>query len=221
MSISDIPENQTQRIARREHGLAAAKEVKVTGGRPQGGFDVSAIILHPKAVGLVSQDALRYAKEAQQTPDQDALGPTHVIDDPDGTNEQQNEAFAKLKVALMNIDNSSGAPEGAESAYTSTADGGDEVGDKRGLSAAEKLKYLLLPARERIHAEVLDEMGITENQYESMPFEDRVKIDKVVADRLQLDNKALATQHDDSQQTLLSALPRQNLGTESSVAKDL
>ncbi|OLS63564.1 hypothetical protein [Pseudomonas putida] len=83
----------------------------------------------------------------------------------------QDEAFAKLKVALQNTDSSS-VSESDEGTSTTR-------------SAAQEFRdYMALSPEEKIRLKMLNELGLTEEDYEALPPEKKDAIDKQIAQRL-------------------------------------
>ncbi len=82
----------------------------------------------------------------------------------------QDEAFAKLKVALQN----SAADESAESGSTTASSAVQEFRD-----------YMALSPEEKIRLKMLNELGLTEEDYEALPPEKKDAIDKQIAQRMQ------------------------------------
>lgn len=90
----------------------------------------------------------------------------------------QDEAFAKLKVALQNIDTST-ADDDDSSAVDASAKG------TTGTSAAEQFReYMSLSPAEKIRLKMLSELGLTEEDYEALPAEKKEKIDLAIAQRI-------------------------------------
>lgn len=82
----------------------------------------------------------------------------------------QDEAFAKLKVALQNADSS--VSESGESTSTTR-------------SAAQEFRdYMALSPEEKIRLKMLNELGLTEEDYQALPPEKKDAIDKQIAQRL-------------------------------------
>ncbi|MDR0280835.1 MAG: hypothetical protein LBJ37_23455 [Paucimonas sp.] len=88
----------------------------------------------------------------------------------------QDEAFAKLKVVLQN----SGSTESSE-----TASLGESDSTVKGTSAAQQFRdYMALSPEEKIRLKMLNELGLTEEDYEALPPEKKDAIDKQIAQRL-------------------------------------
>ena len=88
----------------------------------------------------------------------------------------QDEAFAKLKVVLQN----SGSSESDESTSV-TASGASTTGS----SAAQEFRdYMALSPAEKIRLKMLNELGLTEDDYEALPPEKKEKIDLAIAQRI-------------------------------------
>ena len=77
----------------------------------------------------------------------------------------QDEAFAKLKVALDNTGSSAGAAKSS--------------------AAQEFSDYMSLSPEEKIHQKMLTDMGLTQEEYEALPPVQKEAIDKQVAQQLQ------------------------------------
>lgn len=85
----------------------------------------------------------------------------------------QDEAFAKLKVALQN--------SASESAGVSESDEGTPTT----RSAAQEFRdYMALSPEEKIRLKMLNELGLTEEDYEALPPEKKDAIDKQIAERM-------------------------------------
>ncbi|HCN46404.1 MAG TPA: hypothetical protein DIT18_12720 [Pseudomonas sp.] len=85
----------------------------------------------------------------------------------------QDEAFAKLKVALQN--------SASESAGISESDEGTPTT----RSAAQEFRdYMALSPEEKIRLKMLNELGLTEEDYEALPPEKKDAIDKQIAERM-------------------------------------
>ncbi|OCT25798.1 hypothetical protein [Pseudomonas putida] len=97
-----------------------------------------------------------------------------------GSTSQQNaedarqEAFAKLKVALQNPD--IGARQQASSAKPAASNALQEFRDYMSKSPAEKIKE-----------KILQELGMTEEDYNALPPEKKQKIDEQIAQRMKED----------------------------------
>ena len=94
----------------------------------------------------------------------------------------QDEAFAKLKVALQNA----GASETGTSVETGDA---ASLTEKPGTpvtpSAAQEFRdYMALSPEEKIRLKMLNELGLTEEDYEALPPEKKDAIDKQIAQRM-------------------------------------
>ncbi|WP_095156907.1 hypothetical protein [Pseudomonas sp. Irchel 3E13] len=88
----------------------------------------------------------------------------------------QDEAFAKLKVVLQN----SGSSESDESTGV-TASGASTTSS----SAAQEFRdYMALSPAEKIRLKMLNELGLTEEDYEALPPEKKEKIDLAIAQRI-------------------------------------
>lgn len=88
----------------------------------------------------------------------------------------QDEAFAKLKVVLQN----SGSSESDESTGV-TASGASTTTS----SAAQEFRdYMALSPAEKIRLKMLNELGLTEDDYEALPPEKKEKIDLAIAQRI-------------------------------------
>lgn len=86
----------------------------------------------------------------------------------------ENEAYAKLKVQLQNI---------------------DALGTDEPQSAAEAFhEYMALTPEEKIRQKMLNELGLTLEDYEALPPEQKDAIDKLIAERMQneTEQKSLA-----------------------------
>lgn len=87
----------------------------------------------------------------------------------------QDEAFAKLKVALQNSGSSTTEGVGESAEGSSTA-----------RSAAQEFRdYMALSPEEKIRLKMLNELGLTEEDYEALPPEKKDAIDKQIAQRMQ------------------------------------
>lgn len=96
----------------------------------------------------------------------------------------QDEAFAKLKVALQNIDTST-ADDDDSSAVGASAKGTTGTTGTTGTSAAEQFReYMSLSPAEKIRLKMLSELGLTEEDYEALPAEKKEKIDLAIAQRI-------------------------------------
>ncbi|MFJ4371537.1 hypothetical protein ACIP1T_02825 [Pseudomonas japonica] len=88
----------------------------------------------------------------------------------------QDEAFAKLKVVLQN----SGSTASSETA--SLSESGSTV---KTTSAAQEFRdYMALSPEEKIRLKMLNELGLTEEDYEALPPEKKEAIDKQIAQRM-------------------------------------
>ena len=88
----------------------------------------------------------------------------------------QDEAFAKLKVVLQN----SGSSESDESTGV-TASGASTTTS----SAAQEFRdYMALSPAEKIRLKMLNELGLTEDDYEALPPEKKEQIDLAIAQRI-------------------------------------
>gem|GEM_PF-1116837 len=86
----------------------------------------------------------------------------------------QDEAFAKLKVALQN----SGSNESASVSES-------EEGTPTTRTAAQEFRdYMALSPEEKIRLKMLNELGLTEEDYEALPPEKKDAIDKQIAQRM-------------------------------------
>ncbi|WP_175651498.1 hypothetical protein [Pseudomonas sp. Marseille-P9899] len=89
----------------------------------------------------------------------------------------QDEAFAKLKVVLQNSGSTSESDEstGVRASGASTT----------GSSAAQEFRdYMALSPAEKIRLKMLNELGLTEDDYEALPPEKKEKIDLAIAQRI-------------------------------------
>lgn len=94
------------------------------------------------------------------------------------TKDAQDEAFAKLKVALQNLDTGS-SDEDETTGISASATG------STGASAAEQFRdYMALSPAEKIRLKMLSELGLTEEDYEALPPEKKEKIDLAIAQRI-------------------------------------
>lgn len=80
----------------------------------------------------------------------------------------QDEAFAKMKVALQNSPSS----------------------DATKTAAEEFRDYMALSPAEKIHMKMLAELGLTEEEYEALPPEEKERIDLQIAQRLKEETAA-------------------------------
>ncbi|MEE1920347.1 hypothetical protein V0R50_29125 [Pseudomonas sp. 148P] len=88
----------------------------------------------------------------------------------------QDEAFAKLKVVLQN----SGSSEASDSTSLSESDSTVKT-----TSAAQEFRdYMALSPEEKIRLKMLNELGLTEEDYEALPPEKKDAIDKQIAQRM-------------------------------------
>lgn len=88
----------------------------------------------------------------------------------------QDEAFAKLKVVLQN----SGSTTSSETASLSESDS-----TLKTTSAAQEFRdYMALSPEEKIRLKMLNELGLTEEDYEALPPEKKEAIDKQIAQRM-------------------------------------
>ncbi|MDU9389139.1 hypothetical protein [Pseudomonas sp. zfem002] len=88
----------------------------------------------------------------------------------------QDEAFAKLKVVLQN----SGSTASSETASLSESDSTVKT-----TSAAQEFRdYMALSPEEKIRLKMLNELGLTEEDYEALPPEKKDAIDKQIAQRM-------------------------------------
>ncbi len=88
----------------------------------------------------------------------------------------QDEAFAKLKVVLQN----SGSSEASDSTSLSESDSTVKT-----TSAAQEFRdYMALSPEEKIRLKMLNELGLTEEEYEALPPEKKDAIDKQIAQRM-------------------------------------
>lgn len=83
----------------------------------------------------------------------------------------QDEAFAKLKVALQNPESGVSESDGSTSTTRSAA---QEFRDYMALSPAEKIRL-----------KMLNELGLTEEDYQALPPEKKDAIDKQITQRIQ------------------------------------
>ncbi|MGJ7552065.1 hypothetical protein [Pseudomonas alloputida] len=97
-----------------------------------------------------------------------------------GSTSQQNaddareEAFAKLKVMLQNPDLAARQQAGASTPVTS-----DAVQDFR--------DYMAKSPGEKIKEKILQELGMTEDEYNALPPEQQAKVDEQIAQRMKED----------------------------------
>ncbi|MFD2643302.1 hypothetical protein [Pseudomonas japonica] len=88
----------------------------------------------------------------------------------------QDEAFAKLKVVLQN----SGSTESSDTSSLSESDSTVKT-----TSAAQEFRdYMALSPEEKIRLKMLNELGLTEEDYEALPPEKKDAIDKQIAQRM-------------------------------------
>lgn len=108
--------------------------------------------------------------------------------DSSSTNEEQiNEAFAKLKVAMTNLDNSSVSSAGSTSAGITSNDTTTVIPGNTSsqTSAAQQFSdFMHLSPRDQIRAGVLADMGLTTDQYKTMSPADKAAIDQKVAEKM-------------------------------------
>lgn len=132
-----------------------------------------------------------------------------------GNTAQQNaddtrdEAFAKLKVQLQNLDPNHDEQRGI--ALSSGA--AQEFRDYMALSPAEKIKLKLL-----------NELGITQEEFDALPPEEQEKIEKKIAEQLKKETElqSLATLNAHLQRPALTAkLTEQLTPSENSQESDL
>ena len=128
-------------------------------------------------------------------------GPTSSSD------ENVNEAFAKLKVALTNLDsqsvtNDTSTIQSAGSSIASSA--GASSGTEK--TAGEQFKeYMDMPVGEKVRAGMLADMGITQAQYDAMTPEQQAGIDKKIEEKLRQDQEAKVAEHAASEGAGVSA----------------
>ncbi|WP_079229175.1 hypothetical protein [Pseudomonas putida] len=97
-----------------------------------------------------------------------------------GSTSQQNaddareEAFAKLKVMLQNPDLAA-----RQQASTSTQETGDALQEFR--------DYMAKSPEEKIKEKVLQELGMTEDEYNALPPEQQAQVDEQIAHRMKKD----------------------------------
>lgn len=119
-----------------------------------------------------------------------------------GNTAQQNaedareEAFAKLKVQLQNPDSSRREQASIARSDAPTSSAAQEFRDYMALSPAEKIKLKLL-----------NELGITQEEFDAMPPEEQKKIELKIAEQLKKENElqSLATLNTHLQGPALSA----------------
>jgi hypothetical protein len=92
------------------------------------------------------------------------------------------EAFAKTRVQLQTVD--SPAPEQAAS---------------RSSAMAEFKEYMSKTPQERLRGSILEEMGITEEEFQAMPPEKQLAVSQEIAQRMQ-DKSAIAQVEKDQEQ---------------------
>lgn len=89
----------------------------------------------------------------------------------DQSSERVNEAFAKMKVALQATPGS-----GATNQFDASSTGSPST-----KSAKEEfMDYMHLTPEEKVRAGMLADMGMTEEEYEALPPEEKAKIDKKI-----------------------------------------
>lgn len=89
--------------------------------------------------------------------------------------DNQQEAFAKLKVALQNADQTSSKKETQSNAVK------------------EFRAYMALSPEQKIREKMLREMGLSLEDYEALPPEKKEKIDKLITQRIQEELEAKTT----------------------------
>lgn len=89
--------------------------------------------------------------------------------------DNQQEAFAKLKVALQNADQTSSKKETQSNALK------------------EFRAYMALSPEQKIREKMLREMGLSLEDYEALPPEKKEKIDKLITQRMQEELEAKTT----------------------------
>jgi len=86
--------------------------------------------------------------------------------------DNRKEAFAKLLVMLQN-------PDAARREQAS-------IGKQEGTGALQEFRdYMAKSPQERIKEKMLKELGLTQEQYDALPPEQKMKIDQQIAQRLQ------------------------------------
>lgn len=97
-----------------------------------------------------------------------------------GSTSQQNaednrkEAFAKLLVMLQNPDTAARHQAG--------------VGKQQGTDALQEFRdYMAKSPEEKIKEKILQEIGLTQDEYEALPPEQKAKIDQQITQRMQED----------------------------------
>lgn len=129
------------------------------------GWQTLAISQLQKLVGAAVSDAQAYQP--------DSTGAVAAVSAVSGTTssgntsnqawqDAQDEAFAKLKVALQN-------PGGTD--------------ETRSSALQEFRDYMALSPEEKIRERMLSELGLTKDEYEALPPEEKDKIDKLIAER--------------------------------------
>ncbi|MFJ4346608.1 hypothetical protein [Pseudomonas sp. NPDC089401] len=109
-----------------------------------------------------------------------AAGNTSSQQNSQGSTSQQKaddareEAFAKLKVLLQNPDVAARQQAGASTQETS-----DAVQDFR--------DYMAKSPEEKIKEKILQELGMTEDEYNALPPEQQAKVDEQIAQRMKED----------------------------------
>ncbi|WP_146146913.1 hypothetical protein [Pseudomonas sp. BBP2017] len=119
-----------------------------------------------------------------------------------GNTAQQNaddareEAFAKLKIQLQNPDSSRREQASVAKADAPASSAAQEFRDYMALSPAEKIKLKLL-----------NELGITQEEFDSMPPEEQEKIERKIADQMKKETElqSLAALNAHVQAPVLSA----------------
>lgn len=132
--------------------------------------------LHPQRTlpALSGVDAQAYQAETATASTVSTVASAAAANNASGSTYQdakdaQDEAFAKLKVALQNSPSS----------------------DSTTKSAAEEFRdYMALSPAEKIHLKMLAELGLTEDEYNALPPEEKEKIDLQIAQRLKEETEA-------------------------------
>jgi len=114
--------------------------------------------------------------------------------------ENVNEAFAKLKVALTNLDAQStqsaisdtGAVQGADSAGSTIASSAGASGSAEKTAAQDFKDYMDMPVSEKVRAGMLADMGITEDEYAAMSPAQQAGIDKKIEEKMRQEQEAKA-----------------------------
>ncbi|MFT0867818.1 hypothetical protein [Pseudomonas sp. CAM1A] len=123
------------------------------------------VLEHPATQMPAFQPLMASAKSSAQQNKQGSTSQQHAEDN-------RKEAFAKLMVMLQN-------PDAAKREQAS-------VGKLEGSNALQEFRdYMVKSPAEKIKEKMLQELGLTSDEYDALPPEQKARIDQQIAQRLQ------------------------------------